>query len=318
MVKVDARLGELFGQLGISSQSISDHARRLSDQRLAKLEASYAQSIGAPKFLEAANQPGGMALFGYMPPPDEVKARVAAMVGGLFGRGDIFAPHPSIENPLELAFSRRRRRALIMNRRVEQDASFRERLGPHVGGKVIAHGRHDGGLTVQRMRSHGASTGQATPGAPYGNPYAAGTNVYDLFMMLDAAVLGQAANMGSYESGVSWLNLHDDMPGWGSSGYQGAGYNQYGMSSRRPDPLEHGGTLMDPDAALQNARRQPSTRLASPAFSAQPENPDSTSDLATMRLQRLMTKRSQMYDLYKTIYEKYNQGAKTAIDNMRA
>jgi hypothetical protein len=31
-----------------------------------------------------------------------------------------------------------------------------------------------------------------------------------------------------------------------------------------------------------------------------------------------MRKRSEMYDLYKNIWSKYNEAAKTAVDNMRA
>lgn len=319
MVKVDARLGELFGQLGISTQSIEAQARGLSGQRLAKLENSYAQALGSTKWLQDLKPSSpSMVPFGYVPSPDEVKARLSAMVGGLYGGGgDVFAPHPSVDHPLQLAFTRRRQ-AMVMNRRIEQDASFRERLGPHLGGQVVAHGRYDGGVTVQRMRSHGAGSGWA-PGAPSGNPYAGGSTVWDLFMQMDAAVLGQASSMGSYESGVGWLNIYGDADGWGGSGYESPGYNAFGMSmasnTSRSNPLDR---LIDPNLALQNASRIPSTSLTGPAVGVQSPNPDSTSDTATLRLERLMRKRSEMYDLYKNIWSKYNESAKTAIDNLRA
>lgn len=312
MVKVDSRLGDLFGQLGLSPQSIESQARGLSQRRLAQLEASYTQSIEALRWVQGPGGSERMAPFGYVPPAGDAKARLAALVGRLYGEGDVFAPHPSVEHPLQLAFSRRRN-ALVMNRRIERDDSFRQRLEPHVGGKVIAHGRHDGGVTVQRMRSHGTSSGW-TPGAPAGNPYAGSTNVYDLFMQLDAAVLGQASNIGSYESGVGWLNLYGDVDGWGPSGYTSPGYNAFGMSARR-DPTE---PLANPDGTPQNATRIPGTRYGGPAIGVQSENPDSTTDTATLRLERLMRKRSEMYDLYKNIWSKYNEAAKTAVDNMRA
>ena len=46
-------------------------------------------------------------------------------------------------------------------------------------------------------------------------------------------------------------------------------------------------------------------------------SPGST-DQQVLNIKRMMDKRNQMYDLIKSVFDKHNESAKTAIGNMRA
>lgn len=124
-----------------------------------------------------------------------------------------------------------------------------------------------------------AMTGNAAASSGYGVPP---QTMFDVLMQMDEAIMKEAASLGLGVTGASdWLFSGDTV---GSSN----GSSSYGMNDN---------TATGSQASDDNA---------------------SSVDLMTFELKRLMDKKTQAYDLVRSVFDKHNEAAKQAINNMKA
>lgn len=143
-------------------------------------------------------------------------------------------------------------------------------------------------MYVDDGRTDGAVSVSAMTAAPHAaTPGGSPQNMFDIFMAMDEAIMREAASIGLGVSGAADLIFGGNPDSGGYGSLAGAeGIIRRGMvtaSSAEPEPTN-----------------------------------DQSVDLMTFRLKRLMDKRQQAYDLYRSVFDKNNEAAKTSINNMRA
>ncbi len=183
------------------------------------------------------------------------------------------AEHASAGNPFPALFNRHRRRGAVMAQRLLEDPVTLKAFEKQTQLTVVNDGRQDGAVSVSAMTGGGSTSSTGGFGAPP-------TNMFDVLMAMDEAIMAEAASISTSTTSVGLLFGIGE--GVGSSN-SSSGYGGFGMTG-----------------SAENGQSQESV------------------DLMTLRLKRLMDKKTQAYDLVRSLFDKHNEGAKTAINNMKA
>lgn len=288
MVPLGSQVTEQLNRLGIAPEVLQGRLGQLQRapvHALSNLSAAYAQASsvpGAGKFgLDVSDERVGIAPAWSNPAPSEALRTRARFIHRTYHRERVPA-HPSAR--ALSALTGRRRRGALMVRRLHRDPVVRQAFEKSTALQVVRDGRMDGTVSVAAM-SAGRS---ATPLVPGGGS----NNLYSFLGAMDAAIIEQSKKLGVYASSDPDVFFGDgrdlDLYGKGT---------QYGV----PSPSTTGVFGM-------------SDRNPAPATGDQSMGMDTR----VMQLKRMMDKRNQMYDIVRTVFDKYNEAARTSIGNMKA
>ncbi len=299
MVPLGSHVTEKLDQLGISPEVLGDRLGRLQRapiNALTHLSAAYAQAA-APRSdrfsAEVHDERVGIAPAWTNPPPSEAMADRGRYIHRTYHRQRV-PLHPTARTLDGLDGPRRRGTAMV--RRLHRDPILRRSFEHATALQVVRDGRLDGTVSVSAMTASGRSE------TPLASPALSG-NLYDFLGAMDSAILEYAKKLGVYSSSSpdAFFGEGDDLLLYGKG-------QSYGV----PSPSTTGVFGMSrPGAQHQNHQGS--------EFPA-PETGDQAQGVDThvMQLKRMMDKRSQMYDIVRTVFDKYHQAASTAIGNMKA
>jgi hypothetical protein len=307
MARVSAQVGELFGQLGASPEVVAQQVGRLDRKPLASLERlglAYGQAaVAGNKFAQRATLDARVDLppFGSNPAPGAAAAALAPYVSGAYAPGEPQVSLHRTSGELKALLDPRQTRGARLVRLVQSDARVRAQVERLMGEAVLADGRSDARLSVVRggaRASQGSAVGVSaltSSGAQGGMPTPPSSgSVYDLFMAMDQAVMDEAARVGlgttsGYGGPQGFLDLppiaYESTGGYGS---EDDGFGASGMSG----------------AGLGGGPFGPGRK-------------DASTDEAVLRVKRMLDRREQMYNIYRSTFDKYNEAAKASIDAMR-
>ncbi len=288
MVPLGSQVTEQLNKLGIAPELLQARLDRLAQaplQALTNLSDAYAQAslaTGVDKFgPDVTDARVGLAPAWHNPPPTEMMRARARFVHRTYHRD--LAPRHASAGQLNALMGRQGRGAMMV-RRLHRDPVMRQSFERATALQVVRDGRMDGAVTVSGMASGRSSN---TPAALPGN------NLYSLLGAMDTAIVEQAQKLGVYASSDPEVFFGEgrdlDLFGKGS---------QYGV----PSPSTTG-------VFGFTASGQPAPATGDQSMGI---------DTRVMQLKRMMDKRSQMYDLVRTIFDKYNESARTSIGNMKA
>lgn len=284
MVSVGNGVLDLLSQLGGTSELLSARLGELAGAPMGKLK-TLRLVVGDAEL--ALHKFGGRVVdgridlppFGYNRPPKAASQDLKPYVARTYFKHRD-AVHGSKDNPWPMLLHPRKHRGAMAVRLVHANPAVRTAVGQTVGGIVVENQRQDGVLDVRRR-----STGTPRPTqAP--QP----TDIWALFMELEQRVLEQASSVGL----TTTQGGGGSGPSTGPGFVQGVGAMAMGMGIT--DEFES-----IPDGVTVGA-----------------QGGNSSVDIGTMRLKRMLDKLHQMYDLHRQSFTKYGESAKVATDNMRA
>lgn len=306
MARISARVSDLFGQLGTSPEVVEQQLQRLDRSSLAALERlrvgyGHAARVENRFGRDVSDARADLPPFGHYPPPSQILGSVRPFVGPSYSGGPESSEHASAGQPLRALLEPRRQRAAKLVRLVHTEPRVRTAVERALGEPVVTDGRTDGRLSVARqqrasqrqavgtnvsaLRTHSAPPSGSAGSSGMPRPPGA-ADIIDLFLAMDQAILDQAKKLGSHATSSGVINGMDlfpvpDLSGSGSTG------GTFGMSG------------------------------ASGSTSGSGVDGNSV-DEGVLLLKRMIDKREQMYNLYRSTFDKYNESAKAAIDAMRA
>ena len=296
MVPLGNQVTEQLNQLGISPELLQSRLGRLERapiNALSHLSAAYAQaalSTGGDKFAaEVQDGRVGMAPAWSNLSPHEAMQTRARFVHKTYHRVRV-PRHASAGNMS--ALTGRHQRGALMVRRLHRDPVMRQAFERSTSLQVVRDGRMDGRVSVAAMQA-----GQGQPSGPSGG---IPNNLFGFLTAMETAVLEQAQKLGVYSSTDPEVFFGEgrdlDLYGKGS---------HYGVSSPSTTGV----------FGFSN-----SANIGTASGNVAPPTGDQSAGLDTqvMQLKRSMDKMMQMYDLVRTVFDKYNESAKTSIGNMRA
>ncbi len=299
MVPLGSQVTEQLNKLGVSPellQSNLDQLRRAPLPALSNLSAAYAQAAWAPGAGTVATKFGpevNDARVGLAPPwsnlePTQALGSRARYIFKTYHR-DRVPMHPTAKS-LDGMVGQSRNGALMV-RRLHRDPVLRQAFEHTTALNVVRDGRMDGTVSVAAMTGY-RPTGPSAP-VP--------TTLNDFLAAMDTAILDYSKTLGVYSSSQPEVFFGEgkDLDMVGKGGQLGSSPSTSGVFGLT------GGTG---SAGAVTGSLPP------------PENGDQALGIDTriMQLKRMMDKRSQMYDLVRSVFDKYNEAAKTAINNMRA
>ena len=308
MVPLGSQVTEQLNQLGISPellQSKLDQLQRTPLQALTNLSAAYAQAAWAPGAGTAATKFGpeiNDARVGLAPPwsnldPMDALGTRARFIFKTYHRNRV--PAHASAGGLEGLMGRTRNGAMMV-RRLHRDPVLRQAFERSTALDVVRDGRTDGTVSVAAM-SASARTGTTGP-VP--------ATLNDFLASMDTAILDYAKTLGVYSSTQPEVFFGEGrdlemIPGLN----EGKG-GQFGESPSTSGVFGYG------SGGAVTGSGGPFGAGGAPA----PENGDQADGIDTriLQLKRMMDKRSQMYDLVRSVFDKYDESARTAISNMRA
>ncbi|MEM7675278.1 MAG: hypothetical protein AAF449_04650 [Myxococcota bacterium] len=291
MVPLGNQVTEQLNKLGIAPELLQSRLSGLQKapvDALSHLSAAYAQTAlasGVGKFgPEVSDSRVGMSPAWSNPPPMEAMRERARYVYRTYHRDQV-PLHASARDMGGLVG--RQRRGTMMVRKLHRDPVTRQSFERSTSLQVVRDGRMDGRVSVSPMTSNTKSA----PSSPIPN------NLFGFLSAMDTAIIEYAKELGVYSSSTPEAFLGEGRDLDMLSGGKGS---QYGV----PSPSTTGVFGM-------SGSGQPN-----PA----PVNGDQSQGLDTriLQLKRMMDKRSQMIDIVRVTFDKYNESAKTAIGNMRA
>ena len=287
MVALGNRVSEQLARLGIPAEQVGAQLGSLSPAKLAALSSDLnvafgAQALATNKFAgDVQDSRWNIASALSNPTPRE-----SLRDRGVFARGTYYQArtprHPSARSPFEGLLGKYTKTGTIMARKLHMDAAARQSFEKQSALTVVRDGRADGAVSVSAMTSSGPASSGGTP-----------QSFWDMFNAMDQAVLAEAARLGSAAS--AGAELYGSTGGVGSSGAP-SGYLG-GLSSGQDAYFGSSSTYLN---GTSDSDSQGST------------------DEQVLVVKRMMDKRNQMYDLFKSVLDKHNESAKTAIGNMRA
>ncbi len=290
-MKLGTNASEQLNKLGIPQEVVVGQMRSLDRSSLARLSrlgngfgrmsAGDVARVGVNKFsrqVKDARQDVPQP-WSNLTPAQALEQRGAYIEGTYYQ--EAASEHASAGNPFPALFNRHRRRGAIMVQRMLTDPLILEAFERQTQLTVVNDGRQDGGVSVSAMSAGNAAASGASGGGFGSVP----GNMWDVLSRMDEAIMVEAAGIaGGVSSGVNFLFGLGE--GVGSSNGS-SGYGGFGM----------GGT-----GTVENGDGSSSSSI----------------DLMTFQLKRLMDKKTQAYDLVRSVFDKHNEGAKTAINNMKA
>lgn len=292
MVPLGSQVTEQLNQLGIAPELLQARLGQLEGapvNALSHLSAAYAEaawSTRADKFRSEVNDARvGMAPAWSNPPPREMMQTRARYIYRTYHR-DLVPRHASAAAMTGL--TGRNRTGTMMVRRLHRDPVLRASVERATALNIVRDGRMDGRVSVSAMTTGAQSAG--LPGLP-----GASSNLYGFLGAMDAAIIEKSKKLGVYSSSDPEVFFGEgrdlDLFGKGS---------QYGV----PSPSRTGvfGFTTNDGRPIAPPTGDQSMGL----------------DTQVMELKRMMDKRSQMYDIVRTIFDKYNESARTSINNMKA
>ncbi len=299
MVALGKSVNDQFGKLGIPTEMMNaqlSDLQKAQTRTLNRLKMGYAQAaLKTNKFgsdLDAGRIkiPAAFSL----PAPSAILEVRRPFVGSTYYRDDS-TRHPSADNPFRTLMHPRKRRGAMMNRKLQQNPDTRARFGTAVGALVMADGRSDGVISIQRdtaqaRHAMAAQTGQAP--IPQHPMYSGGSGgIWAIMMAMDQAIIAEAARLGVAQStgGGGNGNLPGLLDAMGAFSLKGdssssSGFGISGMTGNSGPNETSAGSL----------------------------------DIKSMQLKRMIDKKTQMMDLYNQTITKYNESAKNIINNLRA
>lgn len=287
MVALGNRVSEQLARLGIPAEQVGAQLGSLSTAKLAALSSNLqvalgVQALSTNKFAgDVQDSRWNIAPALYNPTPQE-----SMRDRGVYARRTYFreqvAKHASAQDPFRGLLNKYTKTGAIMARKLETDAATRQSFERQTALTVVPDGRSDGAVSVSAMTSSGSSSGSS--GVPQ--------TFWDMFNAMDQAVLQEAGRLGSAAS--AGAELYGSSSGYGSSpsGYVG------GISSGAEGYFGSSSTYLSGTSSDDSSQ--------------------GSTDEQVLVVKRMMDKRNQMYDLFKSVLDKHNESAKTAIGNMRA
>jgi hypothetical protein len=289
MVALGNRVSEQLARLGIPAELVGAQLGNLSPAKLAALSSNLnvafgAQALSTNKFAGDV-QDSRWNIAGALSNPTP---RESLKDRGVYARRSYFQNrtprHESAREPFSGLLNKYTKTGALMARKLQADEAARQTFERRTALTVVQDGRADGAVSVSAMTSNGSSS-SPSGGVPQ--------TFWDMFMAMDQAVMNEAARLGSQGAASSEL--------YGASGSSG-GYNN--------SPSGYlGGLSADGDAYFGSSATY---------LNGTDADSEGSTDEQVLVVKRMMDKRNQMYDLFKSVLEKHNESAKTAIGNMRA
>lgn len=290
MVALGNRVSEQLSRLGIPAEMVGAQLGNLSTAKLNALSNDLQLSIGSTstvgnKFLgETQDARWNIAPALSNPTPSESAKDRGAYVRRSYFRNQL-ARHASAQDPFAGLLDKYAKKGVIASRMLSRDAAARARFEKQAALTVVPDHRADGAVSV-----HAMGAGSSQPSGGSGVP----ANAWDLFAAMDAAVLEEAAKLGNIAAASSDI------------------YGTAAGSAGQASPSGYAGGMGEGGEGYFTGTTQ---------FGGTASATSSTSgstDEQTLVIKRMMDKRNQMYDLFKSVLDKHNESAKTAINNMRS
>lgn len=318
------KVGDLFGQLGVNAEVLQGRLGEIAKtslKRLENLKTAYGTAaLEANKFGKGVTDGrANIPPFLWNPQPAKAKTDREAFLSGTYFQDPGTAGSTS-SDPFPGLMNAKTKRRTELAMLVQGEESVRSRFEKIAGGSVVLDGRMDGKISMldaatakqlaaQQAASEksGVSVGALTSGGGggYGNgPLSQNSNLTNLLMSMDAAVMEEARNMAP---GASQNQFWELDVGVGSllSGDDDSASSQFG---REEDEEQE-------ENAFPSMRR---SAIVGPHAELAPQSQGGESvDTGTLRLKRLLDKRDQMYDIVNKVYEKFNSAANAAINNLK-
>jgi hypothetical protein len=351
MSEVATKVNDLLGRLGVSPETFDRGLGSLARAPIAALRdlrVAYSKAlVEANKFATGTiDARVNLPPFCFNPPPQDALSSLRGFLSATY-----FQPpetkHETAEQ-IDRVFNLRTRRAAILQRLLNENTHVRAAFERIAGGLVIPDGRMDGTIAMQERSkrekagapsavSTGAMTGSSSSTQaivvngsssvppPTSPPSPPPGNLNALLAAMDAAVMKAAQAIrpgyGSYEASKGSLGSLIDGPfpsaGGGSSyGLDGGDEDsQDGEEGSGDDGSSSSTSSTSASGALTAGPPAPISQLPE-ANAGRGKSSDSV-DVGTLQLQRILTKRDQMYDLVRQVFDKYNSNAMAAINNLK-
>ncbi len=317
MSRVSANVTELFGRLGTSSEEVQAQLGRLDRKPLAALErlgvAFGSAALVANKYARVQTDARiDLPPFGSNPTPRAAAAALEPFVGGSYASSaPAFELHRTRQDPVRALFDPRQQRGAKLVRLVQTNERVRTLVERAMNERIVVDGRTDARLTVLRGGAQAAQRSQGSSGVNTSALTASGggggmptppsaSDFYGLFMAMDQAVMEEAHRIGvGTSSGYSAKSFLDFPP--------------IDYESETTESMRDGGGAA---SGMFGMGMGMGTGMVGPGNA--PEKLSGSTDEAVLRLKRMLDKREQMYNIWRSTFDKYSEAAKASIDAMRA
>lgn len=291
MVALGNRVSEQLSRLGVPAELVGAQLGNLSPAKLAALgndlQVAFGQAaLVGNKFLGDTQDARWNIPQAFVNPTPRESARDR----GVYVRRAYFrqrvARHPSARDPFPALLDKYSKQGVVMSRFLSRDPVARKRFEKQAALTVVPDGRADGAVSVHAMTSGGDRAAASSGGVPQ--------SFWDMFMQMDQAVMAEATRIGNTATAGADI--------YGSSGSAAA--------TAAAGPAGYFGGM---GGIGEGYFSSGSTSLTARGEDGSP----GSTDEQVLVLKRMMDKRNQMYDLFKSVLDKHNESAKTAINNMR-
>ena len=282
-------LPDLVDQLGgsaVDPKSLERLATRASLEKLSRLQVAYtntASDVG--KFGQRVDDARvDLPPFGFHPAPHAVFAALKPYVEAGYHQTGSAERHPSASKNALVAnlLSPRRSQAVKLTRLLQTDERVRASFEKKAGMSVIPDGRTDGAISVSTAAMTAPKTGANVSAMNALPSMPSQSQIFDLFHAMDQEIMAEAYRVGlgttSGNASMSGLNLFGTVLGAGQAS----------------------GIVSSTSASGDNSTFNDSV------------------DVSTLNLKRMIDKRDQAINAYRSVFDKYGESAKQLIDALRA
>lgn len=283
---VQARLN----QLGISPEALAQLGG-VSEQRLAALSERIDINFETADPLSGNKYSGTVqdGRWNIGKPMGVLDPQASKQERGAYASGTYYearpSGHPSAEDLFSALLDPETQAGAMFARGLQTNDQLRQRFEHQAALHVVPDGRADGMVSVSALTAPSGSGGLTGGGSSQ--------TFFDLLNQMDQAIMEEASRLGGM------MTAGSDMYGWTRASQPSQGVS--GFSADGPfsggDSYFGGGTPPVGSEATDSAQGV---------------------DEMTLEIKRLMDKRNQMYDITKSVFDKYNDAAKVAIQNMKA
>lgn len=288
-MRVLGGLPDLLEQLGgsaVDAKSLERLATRASLEKLTRLEAAYTQTASdVGKFGQKVDDARvDLPPFGFHPAPRAVFAALKPYVEAGYHQTGAAERHPSASKNALVSnlLSPRKTMAVRLTRLLQTDERVRASFEKKAGMSVIPDGRTDGTISVSTAAMTSTKTGANVSAMNALPNMPSQDQIFDLFNAMDQEIMAEAYKLGlgttSGNTALSGLNIFGTVLGAG----QASGITSTTVSSG--DNSKFGDSV----------------------------------DVSTLNLKRMIDKRDQAINAYRSVFDKYGESAKQLIDALRA
>lgn len=282
-------LPDLVDQLGgsaVDPKSLERLATRASLEKLSRLQVAYtntASDVG--KFGQKVDDARvDLPPFGFHPAPHAVFAALKPYVEAGYHQSGHAERHASASKNALVSnlLSPRRSQAVKLTRLLQTDERVRAAFEKKAGMNVIPDGRTDGAISVSTAAMTAPKTGANVSAMNALPSMPSQSQIFDLFHAMDQEIMAEAYRVGlgttSGNASLSGLNLFGTVLGAG----------------------QVSGIVSSTSASGDNSTFNDSV------------------DVSTLNLKRMIDKRDQAINAYRSVFDKYGESAKQLIDALRA